>query len=101
MSECSLGPDQLAERGNEFREIAATSLLGRERSEQRVRLDYRSSAGTEAALQGLIARERECCPFLDFELREGSGVLTLEISAPESGKAVLDLIYEASAPVPA
>ena len=98
MDQCSLAPEEKDERGREIRRIATAGLLARSRDAQAVRLTYRPSDSTEEALRDLIRRERECCPFLDFELRSSVDELTLEISAPPSGSAVLDAIYERSAP---
>jgi hypothetical protein len=101
MDTCSLGPHERDERGREVRRIAAAGLLRRSRSDHRMRLDYRPSGETEAALRDLIARERECCPFLEFDLRNGPSELTLEISGPAGAAAVLDAIYETSTPAAA
>jgi hypothetical protein len=101
MDQCSLEPEEKDERGREIRRIATAGLLARSRDAQTVRLTYRRSDSTEKALRDLIRRERECCPFLDFELRSSPDELTLEISAPPGGAAVLDAIYERSAPAPA
>ena len=101
MDECSLGAADREVRGREFQEVAAGALVHRTRDELDVRLTYRRSEETEAALRELIRREGECCPFLDFDLSSGPEGLTLRIAAPPSGAAVLDAIYERSAPAPA
>jgi hypothetical protein len=46
----------------------------------------------------VIRREAECCPFLDFELLPGERELALRVSAPAGAEAMLDLLYESSAP---
>lgn len=38
-------------------------------------------AGVRAELDRLVAAERECCPFLDFEVEETGGVLAVTIPA--------------------
>jgi hypothetical protein len=97
MADCSLGPEERRERGDEISRLAAQALVGRSRRGRTVQLEYRASEALEASLRDLIRRERECCPFLDFELRGGQGTLTLEVSGPPGASAVLAGIYERSA----
>jgi hypothetical protein len=98
MDQCSLGVRERNARGRELRRIATGSLRLRSRDSSGVRLEYWPSMETEAALRELIERERECCPFLDFELSDGAGRLSLQISGSPSATAVLEAIYETSVP---
>ena len=94
---CSLGPTEMARRQQEARDLAREALVGRERRDGGVRLEYRHSDAVEAAVRDLVRRERECCPFLDLRLEAGAERITVDISAPPDARAVLDAIYEASA----
>ncbi len=95
---CTLSPADMAARGEELREISRAALTGRTREASGVRLVYRPSETTEAALGDLVRRERECCPFLDFRLDAHSERLTLEITGPSDAQEVLDAIFERSVP---
>ncbi len=95
---CSLTPEEMAGRQEEARALARQALVGRQRSDGGVRLEYRHSEAVEAAVRDLVRRERECCPFLELEVGAGAGRLTVDISAPAEAAPVLDAIYAASVP---
>jgi hypothetical protein len=95
---CSLSPDEQAERGDELRELARRALSARDRKGNAIVLTYQSDPKVEKALRSVIRREAECCPFLDFELLPGERELALRVSAPAGAEAMLDLLYESSAP---
>ena len=95
---CSLSPIEMAGRQEEARELARQALVGRERRDGGVRLQYRYSEEVDLAVRDLVRRERVCCPFLEFALEAGAERLTVDISAPPEAQTLLDSIYEASAP---
>jgi hypothetical protein len=95
---CTLSGPQMSERLVEFRELAARSLLGRTRAEGWVRLDFERSEATEAEIHDLIRREKECGPFLEFPVDEVAGRLSVMMLSPPEGQAVLDALYETTAP---
>ena len=95
---CSLSPGEMAGRQQEARELARQALVGRERSDGGVRLEYRYSNEVDAAVRDLVRRERECCPFLELRVEAVADRVTVDISAPPDAQGVLDAIYEASAP---
>jgi hypothetical protein len=66
------------------------ALIARERLETSVRLRFRRTAGVETNLEELVALERQCCPFLVFELEKLPSEIVLTISGPESAAALLD-----------
>lgn len=59
-------------------------------------LTHQPAPEVQEALRGVIRRQAECCPFLDLVPKEHE--LTLRVSGPTGAEAILDLIYQASAP---
>jgi len=55
-----------------------------------VRLRFRAADGVEGSLRALVAAERECCPFLDFELASEEDELVLRIAGPPQALPILD-----------
>jgi hypothetical protein len=73
------------------------ALIARERLATSVRLRFRLDDGVEANLKDLVALERQCCPFLAFELEQLSDELVLTISGSESVTALLDEAFGGAA----
>ena len=73
---CTLDAAGQAERAEEIRELCDRSLLGRRVEKELLELRFRPDA--EAQVRDLVARERECCAFLDFEIEQGDE-LTLRV----------------------
>ena len=94
---CSLSASEMAARGDELRELSRRALVGRARTSGGVRLEFAHSEATEAAVRDLVRRERECCPFLTFELGVDAGRLTVEVSGPGDAQPLLDAVYEQAA----
>jgi hypothetical protein len=89
---CRLTSPELRERR------AAVLTLLRAHMRERVplaagyRLRFDAAGGVLAALAALIEAERECCPFLRFQLtiEPAQGPVWLEISGPEGTREFLD-----------
>ena len=77
---CTLPGPQLRERLTTIAELAQRMLLSHEQEGRVLRLRYVSSAAEE--LDRVVAQERECCAFLDFELVRRSDAVHLIITAP-------------------
>jgi hypothetical protein len=73
------------------------ALIARERLATAVRMSFRLDAAVEANLEELVTLERECCPFLAFELEKLLGEMVLTISGPESAAALLDEAFGGAA----
>jgi hypothetical protein len=91
---CSLSPSEQTDRAAEFRELARGALLDRRRHEGSVVLAFRAEAGVRDTVEDLVRRERECCPFLDFQVKEADGAIALSIGAAPEDRAALDAFYE-------
>jgi hypothetical protein len=91
---CGLGEGDLRDRQRSLAELGRASFLGADGGGGRHRLRFRGDPGTRAALEAIVAAERECCPFLDLSVGESGGELTLSIEAPEGGEEIADALAE-------
>jgi hypothetical protein len=87
---CTLSPDQTEERLTEFHSLFAAHLVRLERpAPTRLRLVLAEQAG-EQAVRDLLARERQCCAFLDFTVRAAGGKLLADLEVPAEAGPALD-----------
>jgi hypothetical protein len=91
---CSLSPGELSQRGAEIRALADSALVDRERRDGVVALTFRGEPAVQAAVEDLARRERQCCPFLDIDVGDSGGRVTLTIAAEPEDAAALDAFYE-------
>jgi len=82
---CTLPPAALSERLASIRQFTSRSLLSHQLADRTLRLTYRLEAKDE--LERIVAAERECCSFLEFELEDAPTSIVLSIQAPEGGEA--------------
>jgi MerR family copper efflux transcriptional regulator len=87
---CSLGAEELQRRLGAIAEIGAESLISSASEGAAHLLRFRAGAATQAKLEGILAAERECCPFLDLTLSEDGGELVLSVTAPEDAQPLAD-----------
>ena len=73
-------------------ELGRLSLLGGDGGGGRHTLRFRADPWTRAALDAIVAAERECCPFLALSIGESGDELTLSIEAPEGGGEIADAL---------
>jgi hypothetical protein len=92
-------PDTAEERMAEWGRLYAQSLVGRERSAAGIRFRFRVGEGVEAWVRDLAARDKACCPFLDFTVTTADGQVwwdasvAAEAADPELARAGLDDLY--------
>ncbi|HEX2233510.1 MAG TPA: hypothetical protein VHG69_09115 [Thermoleophilaceae bacterium] len=91
---CSLPVVEQGARAAEFRALAASALVDRDRDDGAVRLSFRDEPSVREAVEDLARRERECCSFLDFRVEQRDGRVTLAIGARPRDRAALDPFYE-------
>lgn len=78
---CKLSADALTTRVGEWRSLAGTAL--RRRVEPgRVITVFPNRADVARAVTRLAAAEAECCPFLEFDVREDGSELRVELRYP-------------------
>lgn len=88
---CSLNKDSLSERLARIALLAQRHLLSERQEGETLHLTYAQEAGPE--LQRILELERQCCPFLVFELTEGGCVIQLAILAKNMDEFTT-LLYE-------
>jgi hypothetical protein len=87
---CSLGASDLRRRLDEIAALGRDSLTAAQTRDGSHVLHFRSDEETHHRLAAIVTAESECCPFLDFDLRERDGALILTLVAPEDGRPVAD-----------
>jgi hypothetical protein len=90
---CSLQGAEVAKRGELIRRIAEAGVERADRGEEGVEFRFRPVPGLRDSLQELIELEGECCPFLEFQLRERPDALTLTVRGPDGASSALDAIH--------
>ena len=91
---CTLGPATLAARKANLLPALAKRALGREETADGLR--FRFSAGELSTVAAMIDRERQCCRFLQFELRveADGGAIVLGLSGPPGTREFLLAMIE-------
>ena len=87
---CSLSPGDLQHRLDEIAKLGAERLTSHETESGRHLLRFHNDAETRRRLEAIVAAETRCCPFLELELTDLDGKLTLTIGAAEGGQAVAE-----------
>jgi hypothetical protein len=87
---CSLGPDGLGERLDEWRALMATHVSSVEPGPVSVRLVLDGSDAAILAAASLGAREKECCPFFDVAIELEPARRSLRLAVPAGAEPVLD-----------
>lgn len=82
---CTLSTSALSERLASIRQFTSRSVLSHQLADRTLRLTYRLEA--KAELERIVAAERECCSFLEFELEGTPTSVVLTIQASEGGDA--------------
>lgn len=87
---CTLTPAELQDRGAAWQKLFASGMLHRDVIPGGIML--RADAGAAGALSDLVALERECCAWIEFEV-DGSAV---RMTAPGAGAEVLAGMFRPS-----
>lgn len=94
---CTLGMDDFIERTASIRNLARRSLQKAVRGPGHM-LTLTYAGDVLAELLDLVAKERECCAFLGFDLRQRDQSVVLTISAPAAAAESADLLFGHFAP---
>jgi hypothetical protein len=89
---CMLDRGDFRERLAWIADLNREALLGERRDDLRLELTY--MAQSLVRVRELVRRERQCCAFLDFELRAEADRVRLVVTAPEAARAAADLVFE-------
>lgn len=93
---CSKSGDELLEIAQTLRSAVSEGVIERNRTAYGLQLSIRRSPGTEAMLREFVRREKECCPFFEFNVTEHQTALFLEIVGPEEARPLVDLLFQLS-----
>lgn len=77
---CSLDARDFQDRVSAIAEFNARALKNQERTGRILVLTY--APGTAAEIADLVAKEGDCCGFLDFQTQEGAAGVVLTITVP-------------------
>jgi hypothetical protein len=77
---CTLAPDALTDRVRWIKTLTATSLRSFRREGSALHLTYAADAASE--VRELVRRERSCCGFMQFDIKEDANAVDLKISVP-------------------
>lgn len=88
---CALSTDDLKARFVEIGELAGRALLGHEQEGRTLHLRYAKAAAND--LERLVAKERTCCEFLQFDIRTLDDHVYLDITAPVEAGEFAPLLY--------
>ncbi|QYO76572.1 MULTISPECIES: hypothetical protein [Devosia] len=92
---CTLDAHDFKERAASIRDLASRHLLSSNRQPLALRLTYAAEALGE--VEALVAKESDCCAFLDFDIRAGEQI-ELIITAPENAALAADEFFAHFAP---
>lgn len=73
------------------KELNTAALREYRREGTRIELTYDPLAG--ARVREFVRREQECCPFLDFTVRQSMDAVTVVIAAPENAGEAADALF--------
>lgn len=93
---CTLAPGDFKERLAWITDLTRDALLSHRRRD--LELDLRFRPETTERVRALVRRERACCAFLTFDLREAPGEVQLTIRAPEDARLAADALFEQFSP---
>ncbi|WP_179040451.1 hypothetical protein [Rhizobium leguminosarum] len=93
---CTLDAGDFKNRTAQIEALASRHLRHLTRQRLSIELTYASEALSE--LRDLVLKEKECCAFLDFDLREDRDSVRLRITAPETARDAADTLFTHFAP---
>jgi hypothetical protein len=89
---CTLIDRDFRDRLAWIAELTRDALRGYERADLTLKLRYAGEATQR--VQEMILKERACCAFLTFEMREQADEVWLSIKAPEEARPTADALFE-------
>jgi len=89
---CTLSVGDYRKRFAHIAELARDALRSYERNELALQLRYDAAAADR--VNEMVSRERECCAFLTFELRQEGEEIVVSISAPEEARIAAETLFD-------
>lgn len=93
---CTLGAGDFEERVAGIRALSSRWLRTSRRKPLQLALTYEPEAAGD--IEALVAKEAECCGFLDFDLQRDTVGVHLTITAPVEALAAADELFAHFAP---
>ena len=87
---CSLAPDDMEARIEEFRRLFASGLREIERKPLQLSVALDARIASKVAVRDLLRREQECCPFFVFDVRATHSRIHVGIGVPAGAEQALD-----------
>ena len=87
---CSLDAGALSDRLAHMAELGGAALLDARLDGRRALLRFAAGKEVRGRLDGIVAAEARCCPFLGMDLTEEPGTLTLTIIGPAGAEPVVE-----------
>jgi len=88
---CTLSAGDFKHRVGWIRELSAKSLRSHRRDGLMLELTYDRSAAPD--VHEFVRRERACCAFLGFDVRESADAVHLTITAPPEAQGAADELF--------
>jgi hypothetical protein len=88
---CALSPDELRDRSEEWQSLNDRALLDVSQEAGRLIASYRAEKGIAARLAELIEAEKECCPFLHFEMTHQEEIVSVVLTYPPEAAGLIPL----------
>lgn len=89
---CTLTPGDFKDRLAWIAELTRNALRGYERHDLMLVLRYVPEAADR--VDEMVRREKTCCSFLTFDVRQHSDEIRLTIKAPEEARVAADMLFE-------
>lgn len=89
---CTLSGNNLQERLSAIVALMRDALQGFER--RGLVLDLRFGCTAAERVREMVRKEKDCCGFLTFDLREVEQEVRLTITAPEEARGAADFLFE-------
>ena len=92
---CNLVPEELQERRNTLLRRVKNAVVAERTLPDGYAYGFPPTGDSLVELANLIAFERQCCPFLSFNLRvePGAGPIWLELTGPAGTRDFLDSLF--------
>ncbi len=92
---CSLSATELPQRLAEMAALGHAALIETSRAGSQAELRFAPGATVRQRLEGIVANEARCCPFLTMTVSEKPDAITLHLAAPDGAEKAVSEITEA------
>ena len=88
---CTLTGPELAERRRTILDLVRKASIRTRRLPDGYSYEFQTNADTSEQLKRLVALDRQCCPFLSFDLTEAANRIRLDVTgSPEAIREIKD-----------